>query len=173
MHVAKKAESCKIFFFGESGVGKTALIMKIPGEKHSFNRSYQPTVGVDIKTSLIKRDNTPLVLVLWDILWREKDIFLRSSAKDADLAILMFDLTRQETFESIKPVVKEIQDHRKKTVILIIGNKKDLQEKRKVEKKIVSDFVKTVGCEYFEISVETEENLNPLLDKILSLSNTQ
>ena len=125
----------KIAVLGDSGVGKTSLINQYVDNK--FDEDYQPTLGVNIvrKEVRIEKHNANVTLVLWDIAGQEKyEITRKMFFKGCKGALLVFDLTQENTFSNIQS--KWLKDF--KTFgenggnFIIIGNKVDLENLRKI-----------------------------------------
>mmetsp|Transcript_25100 Transcript_25100/g.17769 ORF Transcript_25100/g.17769 Transcript_25100/m.17769 type:complete len:89 (-) Transcript_25100:188-454(-) len=84
--------------------------------------------------------------------------------RDADSAILVFDLTKKKTFENLKKEwVKSLQDQAPEDVIMaIVGNKSDLMAQEQVSVQEVKDFALRCKCDYFLVSAKNNNGLNEL-----------
>ena len=95
-------QTCKIVLLGESGVGKTCIISQF------VNQTFQEDVessssGTFSSKTLIYNNNQVLKLEIWDTAGQEKYRSIASMFyKEADVAILVYDITRKESFEQIK-----------------------------------------------------------------------
>ncbi len=162
----------KITLLGNPAVGKTSLIDKyITG---TFKTNYQPTLGVNILTKDIKleEENSIIRLLLWDLAGQEKyeltrKMFFQGSAG----SLLVYDLTRYSTFESISS--KWLEDFKRygrtDGEYILIGNKSDLKDLIKVpseEGKRLSQEIKAV--DFIETSAKSGENVENAFRKLVS-----
>lgn len=155
----------KIILIGDSGVGKTFLLERFVHEKIPTNSV--PTIGLEFSKKVITLQNGKrLMTQIWDTAGQEK---YRSIAKtlyrDADGAILMFDLTRRNTFENCATWLEEFKLGAKEGAeLLVVGNKLDLiqadPDLRTVEKTEAEDFANYEGFSYMETSALTAKNVD-------------
>ena len=125
--VNKKIIRKKILILGSFAVGKTSLVSQyLTG---FFSEKYLSTIGVNIKTKTIETEEVILNLIIWDI----ADIVTHQSIPDSYLEtshgiLLVYDLTRPETFNRILEEHKGFLDKAPNLTKIVIGNKKDLIE---------------------------------------------
>jgi len=146
----------KVVMLGSQGVGKTSLIGRYLGNiEHA-----SPTIGASFFTCKINLDDVRIKLQVWDTAGQER---FRSMApmyyRNANAAMLVFDLTQYNTFAAIKGWVKELQQNVEETMVLaLIGNKSDLQQ-RQVDGEEGRKYATTIGATYHEISVLHNEGV--------------
>lgn len=148
----------RIVLVGEAVVGKTSLCDALSLGKTLS--SYQATIGVDFSISDITTlDGKKIKCQLWDTAGCER---FRSITKSyyrlAGIIILMFDLSKRESFSDLYYWIEEIRKHgNEETKILLIGNKSDLD--REVGRMVIDEFIEQY-CEvtYIETSVKTKYN---------------
>ena len=123
--------NCKVVLLGETGVGKTCLIERYT--KSEFHDNFAPTLGGTFieKEVTYKKYNKTIKFQIWDTAGQEK---YRSINKlfysDANIAILVYDITKRESFDNIRRWLDEVKEFAPKSITLIlVGNKKDLEEK--------------------------------------------
>ena len=146
----------KIIFVGDSGVGKTTIIKRIIEEK--FNDLNDSSIGVDYYSKDIKFKGDELKLQIWDTAGQEKYRGLITSyARNAVLAFIIYDISSEETFNSL-PKWIEYLNSIEKMKIIICGNKIDLND-RKVNKKDGEEFANKIGFPFFETSAKNNENI--------------
>jgi len=125
--VNKKIIRKKILILGSFAVGKTSLVSQyLTG---FFSEKYLSTIGVNIKTKTIETEEVILNLIIWDI----ADIVTHQSIPDSYLEtshgiLLVYDLTRPETFNRILEEHKGFLEKAPNLTKIVIGNKKDLIE---------------------------------------------
>ena len=103
MSILSEPKSCKIVLLGESGVGKTSIISRYTTGQ--FNELCQSTNGASYssKTIKLRKLKKNLKLDIWDTAGQEKYRSLtKFYYKDAAIAILVFDVTRKDSYEEIK-----------------------------------------------------------------------
>lgn len=75
--------------------------------------------------------------------------------------LLVFAINDLETFESIEVKVKRIkQNNAERLPIVLVGNKCDLKDQRKVTFQQAEEYAKSIGAKYYETSALTDENGN-------------
>ncbi|XP_054280531.1 ras-related protein Rab-31-like [Macrosteles quadrilineatus] len=142
----------KVVVLGSQGVGKTSMVVRYIGKM--FSHHISPTIGASFFTCKINIEDTRIKLQVWDTAGQER---FRSMApmyyRNANAAILVFDITHYYTFTSIKSWVKELQRNVDEPLVLcIVGNKTDLEHQRKVTKEEAMQYSQSIGGTYFEVS---------------------
>ncbi len=156
----------KIVMCGDEACGKTSLILRYID--NIFRDNYIPTLGVNFMTKDLEIEPETR-LIIWDIggqaSWKAKLNFYLAGT---DGAIIVFDLTRPTTFLGVEEWMKKIQAIAgPNTPIVVVGNKNDLKDLRKVSKKEVEKFLqKQKYSIYIESSAKTGENVNTLFERI-------
>ncbi len=149
----------KILTAGEGGVGKTTLLHRyITGE---FSQSTQMTIGVEffLKETVINDQNC--TLQLWDFGGQGRFRFLlKSYVMGAKGALLMFDLTRPMTLESLDEWVEICRENDPNLPILFVGTKLDLQEDISVDDDYAKSFLDRFNLfDFIKISSKTGKNV--------------
>jgi small GTP-binding protein len=116
----------KILLCGPAAVGKTSLIHRFI--KSKFASDYKLTVGVDILTKEVEYNPGEIAtLSIWDIGGQERFSFIRTTFyKGASGVLLVFDLSRAATWDSIKNWRAEVKQFAGDIPFVLIGNKVDL-----------------------------------------------
>ena len=158
----------KVLLIGNSGVGKTSILLKLVMNK--FFPKIKETNGVDIFEKKYEKENIHIVLELWDISGIEDDNETISSYyKSTKCIILVFDITDEESFkelENYKNEIKSFSDE-KDLIVILLGNKSDLENQRKVFKKDIEEFVNKTGFLYMEVSAKNDSgNINKVFEYI-------
>lgn len=151
--------SLKVVVVGDSGVGKTCLLIRFV--RDMFDEESQPTLGVEFMTKIVTTENHRIQLQLWDTAGQE--LFrsvTRGYYRGSAGALLVFDLTNRDSFENIGRWLQDIKDvARPDVVTLLLGNKADLDEKRAVKKEEAEEFAAAHGMQYFETSAKTGDQI--------------
>ena len=152
----------KVIIVGPSAVGKTSLLNRFVHNEYAMK--YKLTIGVDFLTKSVEYQPSKFVkLHIWDIGGQERFIFLhRSFYEGTSGALRAFDLSRQNTFSSMKTWLSEMQSIMTNEIPKgIIGNKTDLipQIGQIIDKSAVEQYAQNEDCFYIETSAKTGENV--------------
>ena len=151
----------KVLVCGEAGVGKTSLVLRYI--KSRFQTDYKLTVGTDILTKDVALDNgETCTLSIWDIGGQERFSFIRSSFyRGAAGVLLVFDLTRAETWDAIKDWRAAIRQIAGDIPFVLIGNKLDLLEDvgEVIDRDECREYAEGQGSTYIETSAKNNENV--------------
>ena len=155
--VSVNAIRYKIIFVGDAGVGKTTIINRI--NDNEFQSSYDATIGVDFWPKKINFRGNEITLQIWDTAGQERYRgLIPSYVRNSSIVFIVFDITNRKTFESIQKWIELIKSIEKNNILVLIGNKEDLKEKREVEKKEGEDLAKENEMSYFELSAKRDNN---------------
>jgi len=169
----------KILLTGAAAVGKTSLVQRFI--KNRFAANYKLTVGVDILTKDVEfRQGEIATLSIWDIGGQQRFEFIRSTFyKGAAGALLVFDLTREQTYIETRKWLTEIRQFAGENIpFVLIGNKADLVEDVGVviDREEARKFAESEGSIYLETSAKTgihvDESFTELTRRIID-SRTQ
>ncbi|XP_041491048.1 ras-related protein Rab-19-like [Microtus oregoni] len=122
----------KVILIGDSNVGKTCVVQHF--KSGVYTESQQNTIGVDFTVRSLEIDGKKVKMQVWDTAGQERfRTITQSYYRSAHAAIIAYDLTRRSTFESVPHWIREIEKYgAANLVIMLIGNKSDLWEKRHV-----------------------------------------
>ena len=152
--------SPKILTLGETTVGKTSLLNKFT--ENTFSKTQFATIGIDFKLKKININGKTIELKIWDTAGQERYRNLtKQYYKGADGILLIFDLTKKETFLKINDWIDQLNSHfnQDEISIILIGNKKDLSD-REISYEEGNQRGKELNILYFETSAKTGENVN-------------
>jgi len=164
----------KVILFGRDLV-KNRLVQQIV--KSRFATDYKLTIGVDISTTDVEFQLSDIAtLSLWDIGCQKRFEFIRSIFyKGAAGVILVFDLTKVETFTEVRNCFTEIIQITDHIPFLLIGNKVNLlkQENNTLFREEARGFAKNEGGFYIETSPNgidiVEDTICILTQRIIDL----
>jgi len=149
----------KLILGGDGAVGKTSMVQRYVED--IFETDYKATIGTSIMKKECEFDglNSKVRFVIWDLAGQSQFKRVRHSyATNAEAGILVFDVTRRDTFENIKLWHKEILEVSPGINFILVGNKIDL-ENRKVTKAEGEQIAKQLNIAYIETSAKTGENI--------------
>ena len=167
--VKKKFINLKIILVGDVSVGKTSVIERYIN--NNFKDDYTCTIQAEQKTKIINEDsNTSIRMDIWDTAGQEKFRSLtRQYYRDSQGAIIVFDITKKKTFDSLQTWIDDIQDYSDKDIpIIIVGNKSDLIDEREVSENNINEFLNDKYT-YFEVSAKYGNNIDLAFNKIKKL----
>ena len=160
-----RGRSCKVVFLGDTSVGKSCLAVRFV--RNDFFEFQEPTIGAAFLGKNITLNDTRYKFEIWDTAGQER---YRSLApmyyRGAKAAVVVYDITNEDTFKGAKSWVKELKTKTTNCIVLLVGNKVDLIENRKVDIDMVDDFAKNHGLIYIETSAKTGENVDEIFKTI-------
>ena len=142
--------SFKMIVIGDAGVGKSCLTNR--ASKNKYTSDYSPTVGFEFLTFTTNIDNKLIKLQIWDTCGQEVyRSLITNFYRNASLAMLVYAINSRDSFLHINQWLKEvrIQSHPDVKIILI-GNKKDLENERNVTYEEAQKFKEENQILYFE-----------------------
>ena len=160
----------KIALVGESGVGKTSIILRYTSD--TFRSNFIPTVSASYSTKLIeyKKYNKHIKFEIWDTLGQEKFRSMnRIFYKDVQGVILTYDITRKESFTQIKEYwLTEIKDkvRYQELVIVLCASKSDLYEIQEVSDDEARTFAKENNLIFKETSSKNASGIDEMFKYI-------
>ncbi|XP_074794479.1 ras-related protein Rab-13 isoform X1 [Natator depressus] len=189
----------KLLLIGDSGVGKTCLIIRFAED--NFTSTYISTIvkelplpnphcpwarsgasrcrpsamrpGIDFKIRTVEIEGKKIKLQVWDTAGQERFKTITTAYyRGAMGIILVYDITDEKSFENIQNWMKSIKENASAGVErLLLGNKCDMETKRKVQRERAEKLAKEHGIRFFETSakssVNVEEAFNTLAQDIL------
>ena len=143
----------KVCVVGDGAVGKTSLIIRYT-EGH-FRESYIMTVGTSFAVKELNFGDTLVRLQLWDLAGQPhfssvRPVFYRGAAG----VILVFDVTRRQTFDNIPGWYDEVSGVTGAVPSVLIANKVDLIDQRQVTTEEGMAYAQQLGWGYFETSAK-------------------
>ena len=146
----------KIIFVGDAGVGKTTIIARIMDSP--FNEVYEPSIGVDFMSKIIKYRGQNIKLQIWDTAGQEKyKGLIPSYVRNSSIVFLVYDISVKSSFDNIPKWISFIRSIENTTLVLC-GNKIDL-EKREVTKEEGEALAQKEGLAFFETSAKTGDGI--------------
>ena len=155
----------KILLLGDSGVGKTSMILKYVD--NFFPQTHIATIGVEFKTKIITKGKYKITLNIWDTAGQERfKSITRSFFSGSTGIIFVYDITRRETFSGVRKWIKDAEGYGKFDRVLC-GNKVDLEVNRNVKLDELKEFSIKQKIDYLETSAKTGNNIYQAFDKLV------
>jgi len=142
----------KIILVGDVSVGKTNLITRYTTK--DFSIESKPTLGVEFSMATLQKNEKTIGIQIWDTSGEEVyKSMTKNYFKGVHGAIIVYDITKHKTFESVNNWLKEIHEAADlNPIIMMIGNKRDLQEDRQVQPEEAIQYAKDNGIAFIETS---------------------
>jgi len=149
----------KIIVIGDSGVGKSCLLLRFADD--TFSDTHIATIGVDFKIRTVELDGKIIKLQIWDTAGQERFRNITASYyRGAHGIILCYDVTDKDSFLHIRDWLKEIDKFALSDVAkLLIGNKCDLIKEKVVDNNTAKEFADQEGIPFLETSAKTSINV--------------
>jgi len=149
----------KYIIIGDTGVGKSCLLLQFTDKR--FQPVHDLTIGVEFGARMINIDNRQVKLQIWDTAGQESfRSITRSYYRGAAGALLVYDITRRETFNHLTRWLEEARQNANQSMcIMLIGNKSDLDHRRQVSKEEGEKFARDNGLIFLETSAKTAANV--------------
>jgi small GTP-binding protein len=156
-----------IAVMGPGAVGKSALILQYT--KGVFVRDYDPTIEDAYRKTEKLEDGTYLLDIL-DTAGQEEYLALRSAwMRERDGFLLVFSLIDAKSLNELVTFIKQIETIYEGTTptIVLVGNKCDLGDQRKITPERAQEVAQANGCQYFEVSAKTGENIMTVFHSLI------
>jgi len=157
--MSARATSFKVVLLGEGRVGKTSLVLRFC--RDTFVDGQPPTIQASCLERSLRLGDKTANLVIWDTAGQERfhalgPIYYR----DADAALLVYDITDTDSFKRIQGWVRELRKMVGGEIQLsIAGNKLDLERQRVVSRQQATEYAESVGAHYFETSAKQNRGI--------------
>ena len=157
----------KYIIIGDPEVGKSSIIQRYINNE--FNRNYSSTIGVEFHVPSIELNKKTYKIQIWDTGGKkENQIQAKIVCKGAICAFIVYDITNKNSFNNITSWVENCKNNAsEKMLIILVGNKSDLNDKRQVNTEEGQDLADKLGISFFETSCNTGENVNNIFEKSL------
>ena len=159
----------KIVLIGDSGVGKSQIFSRYTSD--SFIDDSKATIGVEMATKSVKKDGKIIKSQIWDTAGQERfravtNAYYRGAAG----ACVVFDITSRKSFENVNMCLQEIKESaaENELVIMLVGNKSDLQDCREVTQEQAADYASKKQIAYIETSAKDGNNIDLAFDSLIN-----
>ncbi|KAL1328081.1 hypothetical protein HN51_038021 [Arachis hypogaea] len=156
----------KLVFLGDQSVGKTSIITRFMYDK--FDTTYQATIGIDFLSKTMYLEDRTVRLQLWDTAGQERfRSLIPSYIRDSSVAVIVYDVANRQSFLNTTKWVEEVRQERGTDVIIVlVGNKTDLVDKRQVSIEEGEAKTRELEVMFIETSAKAGFNIKPLFRKI-------
>jgi len=170
--MSRRTALFKLVVLGESGVGKTSLLVRYV--QNNFSIATKSTIGSDFLSKDIEVDGKPITMQIWDTAGQERFQGLGTSFyRGADGVVFVFDVTRRNTFEELagwqKAFLIQIgKEGNGDFPMIVLANKVDA-ENRQVTKSEVKDWCQKQHIPFFETSAKEAINVDEAFKNIAKI----
>ncbi|KAG0725155.1 Ras-related protein Rab-18 [Chionoecetes opilio] len=157
----------KILIIGESGVGKSSLLLRFTDD--TFDIEQSATIGVDFKVKTVTVDGNTVKLAIWDTAGQERFRTLTPSYyRGAQGVILVYDVTKRNTFAKLNMWLDELETYSTRTDVIkmLVGNKID-KEKIEVSREDGLKFARRHAMLFIEASAKTRDGVQCAFEELV------
>lgn len=150
---------------GDSNVGKSCILSRFINE--DFDEIHNVTIGVEFGTRVIKTSDKGIKIHIWDTAGQEcfRSI-TRAYYRDAAGVIIVYDITKKESFQNIKLWFDEVMHLADDPTIILVGNKCDLNNLREVDTNEGQKLANEYQIDFMEVSAKKNHKINNIFYKI-------
>ena len=165
MDEQKTCYNGNIILLGSSHVGKSNMMNQFL--RGQFEEACLATIGINILNKLFVFDGKKVKINYYDTAGQERYNSLNLTLlRKADGVILVYDITSQESFRKIDFWIQELHNKNKDSkVLMLVGNKTDLDNERKVSFQEGEKKANEIGCPFMETSAKTNHNIKECFEK--------
>lgn len=159
-------DNYKIVLLGDINVGKTSILSRF--RYGSFEPEYMPTLGIDFFSKNLFLEDKTIRLILWDTAGQERfRSLIPSYLKNANCIIIVFDITKKDSFNSLNKWLSDAKNNSgEDTILVICGNKIDLKEKRTVSENEINEYINKNELIYTECSAKNGKGIKDLFNTV-------
>jgi len=136
----------------------------------TFDETYQATIGIDFLSKTMYLEDRVVRLQLWDTAGQERfRSLIPSYIRDSSVAIVVYDITNRKSFDNTAKWIDDVRTERgSDVIIMLVGNKTDLADKRKVTIEEGEGSAKKHDVMFIETSAKAGLNIKALFRKVAS-----
>ncbi|KAF5760535.1 putative small GTP-binding protein [Helianthus annuus] len=157
----------KIVLIGDSAVGKSNLLARFARDE--FYPNSKSTIGVEFQTQKIEVKGKEIKAQIWDTAGQERFRAVTSAYyRGAVGALLVYDISRRQTFDSIGRWLNELHTHSDMNVVsILVGNKSDLKDAREVSTEEGKMLAESEGLFFMETSALDSSNVTAAFETVV------
>ena len=156
----------KIIIIGDAAVGKSNILTRFT--RNEFSENTKSTVGVELGVKFIKVKGVNTKIQIWDTAGQERYRSITSSYyKGSHGCFIVYDITNETSFENVERWYEYVQREAGKNIsIILVGNKCDLENERKISKVKGQEKAKNLKCAFFETSALSGVNISQIFEEL-------
>ncbi|KAF9168401.1 Ras- protein Rab-18 [Actinomortierella ambigua] len=160
----------KLLLIGNSGVGKSSLLLQFTEGTFLPQDEVSATIGVDFKVKVIDVEGKKYKLTIWDTAGQERFRTLTSSYyRGAQGVILVYDVSNRDSFDQLQTWFNELNTYcsSKEVVKMIVGNKVDRESARQVSKQEGLEMARKLQTLFVECSAKTKLGVQQAFEELV------
>jgi len=155
----------KLLIIGDSGVGKSSLLLRFAD--NTFSGNYITTIGVDFKIRTVVINGERVKLQIWDTAGQERFRTITSTYyRGTHGVIVVYDVSSGESFANVKRWLHEIEQNCDVVNRILVGNKDDMPDRKVVLTEDAQRFASQMGIQLFETSAKDNKNVEEMFNAI-------
>ncbi|WOK98849.1 ras-related protein RHN1-like [Canna indica] len=164
--IGNNSFNAKLVLLGDMGTGKSSLVLRFV--KGQFLEFQESTIGAAFFSQTLAVSDATVKLEIWDTAGQERYHSLAPMYyRGAAAAIIVYDISRMESFERAKKWVQELQKQGNPDMVTALaGNKCDLEDKRMVPTEEAQTYAEENRLFFMETSAKTATNVNDIFYEI-------
>ncbi|KAK9110994.1 hypothetical protein Scep_018513 [Stephania cephalantha] len=158
----------KTVLIGDSAVGKSQILSRFA--RNEFSIDSKATIGVEFQARTLEIDHKSVKAQIWDTAGQERYRAVTSAYyRGAVGALLVYDITKRQSFDHVPRWLDELRGHADKNIVIIlIGNKSDLENDRAVPAEDAKEFAEKEGLYFMETSALEATNVETAFLTVLT-----
>ena len=158
----------KVIIIGDTNVGKSNILTRYL--KDEFSSNTKSTVGVELGIKFLKIKNIKAKIQIWDTAGQERYKAITSSYfKGSNGCFIVYDITNEASFDNVEKWYEQIQSETSKEIpIVLVGNKCDLEDERKVPTEKAKEKAENLKCAFFETSALKGLNIDKIFEELVN-----
>ncbi|EFJ22260.1 rab family GTPase [Selaginella moellendorffii] len=157
----------KVVLIGDSAVGKSNLLTRYA--RNEFNHNSKATIGVEFQTQSMRINGKEVKAQVWDTAGQERFRAVTSAYYRGALgALVVYDITRKQTFENISKWLDELRTYGGSSVVtMLVGNKCDLTDIREVSVEEGKELAESENLFFMETSALASTNVKTAFQNVV------
>ena len=158
----------KIVIIGDTNVGKSNILSRYL--TNEFTSNTKSTVGVELGIKFLKIKNTSTKIQIWDTAGQERYQAITSSYfRGSDGCFIVYDITNETSFNNIEKWFDKIHEENDKEIpVIIVGNKCDLENERKISTEKAKEKAQNLKCAFYETSALKAINIEQIFEELVN-----
>lgn len=168
-HLLEVKHETKVVFLGDSGVGKSSLLLRF--HRNEFSDAFEVTIGgAFLQTKVELEKGLIVTLDVWDTAGQERFRSLMPLYyRQASAAVIVYDVGDIKSFNRCDYWVKTLKEQEPNCLLFLVGNKAD-KENREVTSEVAAEFAKSHNMVAVETSAKTAKNVQQLFIQIAEMT---
>ncbi|CAF0999705.1 unnamed protein product [Adineta steineri] len=158
----------KLVLIGDSSVGKSNLLLRFT--RNEFRLDTQSTIGVEFSNKGLVVEGKKIKAQVWDTAGQERfKTVIPQFYRGSEGALAVFDLTKPDSFDHMITWIEELHRHTPADLpIVLIGNKSDLVDQRKISQEKATNLAKELNVSYLETSALSASNVEQAFQTLVT-----